>query len=205
MHCRISFNRYTEPVPVATRRKMHSKFFLDSCRISLKPPCGYWYCLLSFRDPSIFKLLMGGQMIFFGANDACVPGRSQHVPLGRYIENLKLLCLHPSVVAQGAQVILVTPPPVNEYQMDATQVEQSYPTVPRTAAQTKKYADACREVARYLDLPLVDLWQAFMCKAGWKEGEPLPGSKDVESNEELQKLLLDGMSSITYRSAIIRD
>jgi isoamyl acetate esterase len=136
---------------------------------------------------------MGVQMIFFGANDACVPGRTQHVPLGRYIENLKVLCLHPSVVAHTAQVILVTPPPVNEHQMDATQVEQSYPTIPRTAAHTKKYADACREVAKDLG------WQAFMSKAGWKEGEPLTGSKDVENNEELQKLLRDGMPSFQYR------
>jgi len=172
---------------------IHAGLVSSHCAVA-----GTW--LSSSRDPFITELLMGGgQMIFFGANDACVPGRAQHVPLGRYIENLKLLCLHPSVVAHGAQVILVTPPPVNEYQMDVTQVEQSYPTIPRTAAHTKKYADACREVARDLDLPLVDLWQAFMSKAGWKEGAPLTGSKDVGKNEELQKLLRDGMSSTLYR------
>jgi isoamyl acetate esterase len=140
---------------------------------------------------------MGGQTIFFGANDACLPEQPQHVPLDRYSENLKLLCLHPSVVAHDdVKIILVTPPPVNEYQLEEV---IGFTTLRRTAAHTKKYADACREAAEKLDLPVVDLWQAFMSKAGWKEGEPLTGSRDLERNEVLDNLLRDGMPSFQYR------
>lgn len=54
------------------------------------------------------------------------------------------------------------------------------------------YADACRGIGEELNLPVVDLWGAFMSKAGWKEGEPLTGSIDVARNEVLQNLLRDG-------------
>jgi isoamyl acetate esterase len=131
-------------------------------------------------------------MIFFGANDACLPGQSQHVPLDQYCETLKLLCLHPSVAAHDPQIILVTPPPVNEYQLTILDALKGYTVPQRTAANTRRYADACRKVGEELNLPVVDLWHAFMSKAGWKEGEPLTGSQEVERNEVLQMLLQDG-------------
>ena len=134
-------------------------------------------------------------MIFFGANDACLPGHSQHVPLDRYCENLKLLCCHPSVAAHDPKIILVTPPPVNEYQLTNRDALERYTTPQRTAANTKKYADTCRQVGEELNLPVVNLWHAFMTRAGWKEGEPLTGSRDVERSEVLQNLLQDGMRS----------
>lgn len=150
---------------------------------------------MSFQDAAISKLLRSEQMIFFGANDACLPGQSQHVPLDQYCQSLKLLCLHPSVAAHHAKIILVTPPPVNEYQMTVTDALTGCTTPRRTAANTRKYADACRGVGEELNLPVVDLWRAFMSKTGWKEGEPLAGSRDVERNEVLQSLLRDGMPS----------
>ena len=137
-------------------------------------------------------------MIFFGANDACLPGQGQHVPLHQYCESLKALCLHASVAAHHPTIILVTPAPVNEYQLTITEALKGYTTPLRTAANTKRYADACRQVGGELNLPVVDLWQAFMAKAGWKEGEPLTGSKDVERNEVLENLLRDGICSTQF-------
>lgn len=132
-------------------------------------------------------------MIFFGANDACLPGYSQYVPIAQYCESLKLLCLHPSIKAHGAKVILVTPPPVNEYQLTISDASKGRTMPQRTAANTQKYADECRKIGNELDLPVVDLWHAFMAKAGWKEEEPLIGSEDVENSEVLENLLRDGM------------
>ena len=43
-----------------------------------------------------------------------------------------------------------------------------------------------------MNVPVVDLWMAFMNAAGWEEGKPLPGSKDAEPNETFKKLFYDG-------------
>lgn len=39
---------------------------------------------------------------------------------------------------------------------------------------------------------MLDLWSTFMKRAGWQEGEPLPGSRDVDNNKFLSDALLDG-------------
>ena len=135
------------------------------------------------------------QTVFFGANDACLPGSvtGQHVPLNEYKNNLKAILAHPSVVAQKPRLILLTPPPVNEYQLEeAEPIAQTEENPIRLAEHTKKYADACREVGGELGVVVLDVWSIFMAKAGWKEGQPLVGSKKIARNEVLEKLLNDG-------------
>ncbi len=63
----------------------------------------------------------------------------------------------------------------------------------RTAEHTKKYADACREVGNEVGVAVLDLWSVFMAAAGWKEGEPLPGSRTIEQNPVLRDWLHDGV------------
>ncbi|KAL2221598.1 GDSL Lipase/Acylhydrolase family protein [Thermoascus aurantiacus ATCC 26904] len=132
-------------------------------------------------------------MIFFGANDAVLPGFDQHVPLNEYEENLKAIVKHPAMLAQNPRILLLTPPPVNEYQLATLDAQKGFPTPSRTASNTKLYADACREVAASLGVQVVDIWTAFMKAAGWQEGQPLPGSKDIPNNEVLESLLSDGL------------
>ena len=62
----------------------------------------------------------------------------------------------------------------------------------RSAEHTKQYADACRDVGVEVGVVVLDVWSIFMAKAGWKEGEALVGSKKVDRNEVLEKLLSDG-------------
>lgn len=62
----------------------------------------------------------------------------------------------------------------------------------RSAEHTKEYADACREVGTEAGVAVLDVWSVFMARAGWKEGEPLIGSKELARNEVLEKLLVDG-------------
>ena len=133
-------------------------------------------------DPSQAKVRL--MTIFFGANDACLPGEAQHVPLAEYASNLEAIVRHPSVVQHEARAILITPGPVNEYQL-------ANPGG-RTAANTKKYAEACREVGAKLKVPVVDLWTTFMRAAGWREGQPLIGSRDVAPSRVMASLLSDG-------------
>ncbi|KAF9885008.1 hypothetical protein FE257_000831 [Aspergillus nanangensis] len=107
-----------------------------------------------------------------------------------YKENLKQFIQHPAVLAQGTKILVLTPPAVNEYQMDAGDGTP----LKRTAVNTKLYADAAREVASSLGTPVADIWTTFMTTAGWKEGEtPLPGSKEIPNNVQLQTLLSDGL------------
>ena len=114
------------------------------------------------------------------------------MPLHEYKKNLKAILEHPSVVAQKPRLVLLTPPPVNEYQLEEADLFVEYDDPLRLAEHTKKYADACREVGVEVGVVVLDVWSIFMAKAGWKAGEVLVGSKKVARNAILEKLLSDG-------------
>jgi hypothetical protein len=96
------------------------------------------------------------------------------------------------VKAQNLNLLLLTPPPINEYQTEITDRGYGHTTLQRTAINTKRYADACREVGASLGVPVADIWRAFMTAAGWEEGQPLAGAKDVAKNSILESFLSDG-------------
>ena len=114
------------------------------------------------------------------------------MPLDQYKENLKTIIQHPATRAQNPRLILISPPPINEYQLEGFDAIKNTPFPSRTASFTKSYAAAACEVGASLNIPVVDLWSAFMKTTGWKEGEPLVGAHDVPSNEILASLLIDG-------------
>lgn len=91
--------------------------------------------------------------------------------------------------------MLITPPPLDEYQQDEVELFKGFLQPRRNAATTKKYADACRDVGRRLGIPVVDIWSAFMKAAGWKGGHKLEGSKELPPNSKLNELLADGKSA----------
>ncbi|MCJ1277280.1 hypothetical protein MMC21_005091 [Puttea exsequens] len=134
------------------------------------------------------------QAIFFGANDACLPSSptKHHVPLDRYKQNLRDILLHASVVAQNPRLILITPPPIDEYKLEEHGLAVGINEVMRTAEHTKQYADACREVGLEFDVAVLDIWSILMAKTGWREGETLIGSKKVGRSSVLDRLLVDG-------------
>lgn len=124
-----------------------------------------------------------------------LPPHTQQVPLEQYKENLKFLIQHPSVKEHGTKIIVLTPPPINEYQLKFFDAEKGFDTPSRTAANTKRYADACRDIAQSLGVPVADIWMAIMKSTGWEVGQPLTGSKDVPANEQLASMLTDGTLS----------
>jgi hypothetical protein len=69
---------------------------------------------------------------------------------------------------------------------------QGYPKLNRTNDCTKTYSDAAREVGRELGVAVCDIWNAFVAKAGWEPGEPLPGGVGLPENEALKEFLHDG-------------
>ncbi|KAJ5045372.1 hypothetical protein NUH16_002189 [Penicillium rubens] len=143
--------------------------------------------------------------IFFGANDACVPTHDQHVPLDQYKKNLKTIIQHPATRAQNPRLMLITPPPVNEYQIEEFDASKNTPFPSRTASFTKSYALAACEVGASLNVPVVDLWSAFMKITGWKEGDPLIGARDVPRNDKLASLLTDGLHLTPAGNRIVYD
>lgn len=112
--------------------------------------------------------------------------------MDKYCQFLKDIARHPSVEAHRPRILLITPPPINEHQIVVANIAKGVNSLNRLAGTTKKYAEACKQTAEELGVPAVDVWTAFMTAAGWKEGDPLLGSSDVERSLELEKLLLDG-------------
>ncbi|KAK4983844.1 hypothetical protein LTR50_006971 [Elasticomyces elasticus] len=134
--------------------------------------------------------------IFFGANDARLPntlGYAQTVPLETYKQQLIEIATNPAIKTHNPHMILITPPPIDERLCEATDAAKGINQVRRTAENTARYAEAVREVGEQLNVPVLDIWKAFMQRAGWSEGQPLPGSKDVERNAVLTELMHDGL------------
>jgi hypothetical protein len=117
----------------------------------------------------------------------------QHIPLDQYIANVKAIVECASTREQRPRILVLTPTPVNEHQIKFFDEEKGFTSPSRTAENTKRYADACRETAISLSVQVVDVWSAFMKIAGWKEGQPLVGSHEVPENKVLASMLSDGM------------
>lgn len=133
------------------------------------------------------------QVIFFGANDSILPATTgQDIPLSVYIKNLKALLAHPLIKVHEPSIMLITPPPVDEYGAEAADLRRGITMARRTAGYTKQYADACRMVGIEAGVTVVDIWTAIMTMAGWKPGEFLPGSKSIPQNSVLKDLFVDG-------------
>lgn len=138
-------------------------------------------------------MIVRGQTIFFGANDAAVPesDTKQHVPLEQYIRQLKFIFQHPKVVAQAPRIILITPPPICEHAQVEVDYNKGFP-LRRRVEVTKAYAEAARRLGGEHGIPVLDLWNLCIEKTGWKEGEPLPGSTSLPRNKVLDELMYDG-------------
>lgn len=120
------------------------------------------------------------------------------MPIDDYRDNLAKIILHPQIAAHSAKVVLVAPPPINEYLQWNSDQSKGLKTLSRRAATTKNYADAAVQAAKDLGVPVINLWEAFMSKTGldsgnWKEGDGIPGSMDVEPNDILAELMYDGV------------
>lgn len=105
--------------------------------------------------------------VFFGANDACIPGQLQHVDLDSYIKALREIFdhLHAQKQQKQIEIVVITPPPVNEHQSGRMPNGQFQ----RQAGITSQYAQAAQRLAQNLGLPCVDLWTLLMKRVGWQE------------------------------------
>src|ERR1700754_1134096 len=92
-----------------------------------------------------------------GANDAVLPGKLQHVPIGKFKENLNWFIYSirsPSSdhSSPHTRILLFTPPPISEqrraYELSLRDPPQE---LDRSWGRTKEYADAVKEVASSIE------------------------------------------------------
>jgi lysophospholipase L1-like esterase len=129
------------------------------------------------------------QTIWFGANDACLPARAQHVPLQKFKDNLHALVSSAEALGPATTVLLMTPPPISEpARVVSSNAKWGYDPdrVPdRKVEVTKQYAEAVKEVAETARVGIVDIYEAV-------ESEALKiGNGDRDAG--LQKFLEDGL------------
>ncbi|KAH9415438.1 isoamyl acetate-hydrolyzing esterase [Dermatophagoides pteronyssinus] len=104
--------------------------------------------------------------ILLGSNDS-VPASSvtgQHVPVDEYRKNLVAMLNH--LTSKGIdkdKIILITPPHMHQTIFKAWSFEQNRPIIPETWEKDLiKYVDACRSVAKEMNISLLDLYKIFM-------------------------------------------
>ena len=113
---------------------------------------------------------------------------------------------HPLIRQHKSRLLLLTPPPIDEYGCEESDRAKGYSEPRRNAAHTKLYADAVRQVAETFDIAVVDVWTLFMGQAGYGGGhDALPGSKSVPPNLQLRLLLHDGVSKTSEPISISTD
>lgn len=136
-----------------------------------------------------------------GANDSRLPdtpgGPQQNIPLENFTANIHAILSHAHLTGRpDLRIILITPPPVDERMLRATDSGNipGYNGLRRTAETTARYAEAVRQVGKERGVQVCDVWSAMMREAGWDEGKtgPLPGCEDAEENSVLRRFFSDG-------------
>lgn len=113
--------------------------------------------------------------IWFGANDACIKPSPQHVPLDKFISNLKemielIKSAESDYYSPDTRIVLITPPPVNTHQRRADLEARTPPLkLDRLFDVTREYAEAVKHVGRETGVPVVDIWSAIWAAAGEDE------------------------------------
>ncbi|OZJ01973.1 hypothetical protein BZG36_04988 [Bifiguratus adelaidae] len=118
--------------------------------------------------------------IFFGANDAALECSVQHVPVDRYMANIKkmmdtILDAASPRYSATSKVLLFTPPPLDDEGWSKKCKEDGIP-VNRRNSVTATYADAIRQV-QHPRVVIVDVWTEFMTRAGLLNGV-VPAGQD---------------------------
>ena len=112
--------------------------------------------------PTVFGGDMGSTLfvtVFFGANDASLPGvreHNQHVPADEYEQNLKTIVSDIRKKLKQTPIILITPPPLDEKSWDSFCREQFDNLSPRSNTASKLYGERTKLVANEFGCSLVD-------------------------------------------------
>ncbi|KAI1433615.1 SGNH hydrolase [Xylaria sp. CBS 124048] len=121
-----------------------------------------------FLPPSATNTRIEYLLVLLGANDACLPVEtsSQGVPIDQYKENLIKIITHEHIKAHNPKILLVTPPPLDEFQSLRTDLANGHKEAVRKAAVSARYSETARQVAAEVPgVILIDLQKELMQKA----------------------------------------
>ncbi|RDL38147.1 putative IAH1 Isoamyl acetate hydrolytic enzyme [Venustampulla echinocandica] len=159
--------------------------------------------ILEHLFPSISCAKVDYLLILLGSNDSRLPENSanQHVPLEEYRSNIKGILTYPLVRSHNPVIFLVTPPPINEVQLEQFDRDGGNTVLSRHQSVTAQYAAAIRDLAEEFKdqrVVLVDLWAALMKEAialtpDYVEGGGLLGSRERGDSQGFRRLLTDGL------------
>lgn len=97
--------------------------------------------------------------VFFGANDAVDRSVLQHVPLDEFKRNMAAIVAALRAGAPDAALVLITPPPVWEEQLQFFNSNKGKPLLlDRSNERTQQYAQAVQALGQQAGLPVVDAW-----------------------------------------------
>lgn len=138
-------------------------------------------------------------VVFYGSNDACVPGSPQHVDIDQYEENIRYIATE--LLKRKIKVVLVTPTLVDETRV----LDPDEPNY-RTLANFYAYGRRVIKVAESLDVAYVDLFTTFALTVKDSLDAPLPGSKGGPSIEHLlpDTLHFSGEAYKLYYKALVK-
>ncbi|CEO98005.1 hypothetical protein PBRA_006119 [Plasmodiophora brassicae] len=159
IHCLLA-DRYRRKADVINRgysgyNSRHMKVLIERHKAA-----GSWAFA---HHPTLFTL-------WLGANDAVLPSEPQHVPVDEYRGNLVDLV---DLIAdrrrtgRGDFLVLLTPPPIDNAAYDADCIRKGYSAGTRSLDGVRPYVDACLEVGRLCNVPVIDVFQAMLAAPNW--------------------------------------
>lgn len=147
-------------------------------------------------------------IIWFGANDASVPGDPQHVPLSEYEENLQIMIrsFRTSLKPTGRDfpILLLTPPPIHE---DMLCRAFGIPLANRLNDLARQYGERVKAVASADDkCAVVDTWELLEGETEWRgkylsDGLHLNG----EGNKRVHQGIMDTIRRLFPKVAPMDD
>ncbi|KZO95715.1 SGNH hydrolase [Calocera viscosa TUFC12733] len=138
-------------------------------------------------------------VIWFGANDACLPPKVQHSPLPKFTENMNALLTlvrDPTSPYHSPQtrLLLITPPPFSALQRGSILASRTPPEpLDRDQATTRAYAEAVKAVGEAHGVPVVDMYTELWERAGGEEGMGRFMHDGLHVNADAYEILYDGI------------
>eukprot|EP00934_Nitzschia_sp_Nitz4_P007726 Nitzschia sp. Nitz4//scaffold161_size51353//18458//19192//NITZ4_006946-RA/size51353-processed-gene-0.71-mRNA-1//-1//CDS//3329537903//7716//frame0 len=137
--------------------------------------------------------------VFFGANDAALPGERQHVPKEQYTQNLrdivkKIRELTKSSNDKSPPIILITPPPVENETLRKFFNRDTYD---RTNDVAREYGLETKKVAQEMGCSVLDTWELF---GGGKPGYEKHLCDGLHLSESGNELVFQGLVQLLQES-----
>ncbi|KAF4045080.1 GDSL-like Lipase/Acylhydrolase family [Phytophthora infestans] len=202
----------TNPAESGWVSLLQNQFVMTSDVITRGLP-GYntkWFS--KFIAPSIKREIQAGVYntpslitVWFGSNDAALANGTSsktHVSIEDFKENLKKVVRQFWTAAPAADILLITPPHVNDAARAELSAEKNG-TIDRTNAMAKEYARACVEVADAVGVQVLDLNTFFntMPESSRNEllqadGLHLNSKGNILVDEQLRRKIADKFPSL---------